>query len=76
MLAAGRGRTQDALAHLEKSLLLGSADPVVWRNAAIATVNTGGDPGTADGYLSSRTLPGRPAWAPASGRLKTIRLLC
>ncbi|SEQ29909.1 DUF5107 domain-containing protein [Arthrobacter sp. OV608] len=45
------GRTGDALAHLEKSMLLGSADPVVWRNAAIATVNTGGDPDAADRYF-------------------------
>ncbi|MCQ6270722.1 DUF5107 domain-containing protein [Pseudarthrobacter sp. R1] len=45
------GRTTDALAYLEKSLLLGSTDPVVWRNAAIARVNTGGDPAAADQYL-------------------------
>ncbi|WP_455834375.1 DUF5107 domain-containing protein [Pseudarthrobacter siccitolerans] len=45
------GRTEEALAHLEKSMLFGSTDPVVWRNAAIATVNTGGDPDAADQYL-------------------------
>ena len=45
------GRITDALVHLEKSLLFGSTDPVVWRNAAIATVNTGGDPAAADQYL-------------------------
>ncbi|CCQ46486.1 tetratricopeptide repeat family protein [Pseudarthrobacter siccitolerans] len=45
------GRTEEALAHLEKSMLFGSTDPVVWRNAAIATVNSGGDPEAADQYL-------------------------
>lgn len=45
------GRTGDALAHLEQSMACGSEDPVVWRNAAIASVNTGGDTGTADSYL-------------------------
>lgn len=46
------GRTNDALAHLEISLSLGSADPVVWRNAAIATVRTGGDSARADSYFA------------------------
>ena len=45
------GRTQDALAHLEKSIQSGSADPVVWRNGALASVNTGGDRETADSYF-------------------------
>ncbi|MDQ1053877.1 tetratricopeptide (TPR) repeat protein [Arthrobacter sp. SORGH_AS 212] len=45
------GRTTDALAYLEKAMAYGSQDPVVWRNAALATVNTGGDPGTADRYF-------------------------
>jgi tetratricopeptide (TPR) repeat protein len=45
------GRPEEALAHLEKSMLFGSTDPVVWRNAAIATVNTGGDPEAADQYM-------------------------
>lgn len=45
------GRTKDALVHLEISLARGSADPVVWRNAAIATVNTGGDATRADAYF-------------------------
>ncbi|MFF1253463.1 DUF5107 domain-containing protein [Pseudarthrobacter sp. NPDC058329] len=45
------GRTTDALAHLEKSMVLGSADPVVWRNAAVAAVNTGGDTAAADRYF-------------------------
>ncbi|HJW00522.1 MAG TPA: DUF5107 domain-containing protein [Arthrobacter sp.] len=42
------GRTGEALAHLETSIAHGSEDPVVWRNAAIATVNTGGDAAAAD----------------------------
>lgn len=45
------GRKEDALGHLEKSMTHGSADPVVWRNAALATVNTGGDLATADSYF-------------------------
>ncbi|WP_045731565.1 DUF5107 domain-containing protein [Pseudarthrobacter chlorophenolicus] len=45
------GRTADALGHLEKAMTHGSQDPVVWRNAALATVNTGGDAGVADGYF-------------------------
>jgi tetratricopeptide (TPR) repeat protein len=36
-------RTADALATLTVALELGSVDPVAWRNAALATVNTGGD---------------------------------
>jgi tetratricopeptide (TPR) repeat protein len=39
------------LGHLEKSMAHGSEDPVVWRNAALATVNTGGDLATADSYF-------------------------
>lgn len=46
------GRTSDALAALTSAMELGSADPVAWRNAAIATVNTGGDADTADHYLA------------------------
>ncbi|WP_457947460.1 DUF5107 domain-containing protein [Pseudarthrobacter sp. alpha12b] len=42
------GRTADALAHLERSTEHGSEDPVVWRNAALAAFNTGGDPTAAD----------------------------
>lgn len=45
------GRTADALDHLEKALAHGSKDPVVLRNAALAAVNTGGDPAAADAYL-------------------------
>ncbi|TDT81867.1 uncharacterized protein DUF5107 [Arthrobacter sp. AG258] len=45
-------RTKDALGHLQKALIHGSTDPVVWRNAALATVNTGGDPAAADAYLA------------------------
>lgn len=45
------GRTTDALGHLETSISLGSTDPVVWRNAAIATVNTGADAARADSYF-------------------------
>jgi tetratricopeptide (TPR) repeat protein len=36
-------RTDDALAILTVAVELGSTDPVAWRNAALATVNTGGD---------------------------------
>ena len=46
------GRTMDALTHLEKSLTHGSDNPVVWRNAALAVVNTGGDPAAADDYIA------------------------
>lgn len=46
------GRTKDALTHLEKSRTHGSENPVVWRNAALAVVNTGGDPAAADTYLA------------------------
>ncbi|OAE00276.1 DUF5107 domain-containing protein [Arthrobacter sp. OY3WO11] len=45
------GRTQEALAQLQASMANASEDPVVWRNAAIATVNTGGDAASADSYL-------------------------
>ena len=45
------GRTADALGHLEKATAHGSQDPVVWRNAALATVNTGGEAGAADRYF-------------------------
>ncbi|MDQ0730088.1 DUF5107 domain-containing protein [Arthrobacter sp. B1I2] len=46
------GRTRDALVHLEEAMTHGATDPVVWRNAALATVNTGGDPDAADAYLA------------------------
>jgi len=46
------GRTADALGHLEKAMAHGSKDPVVWRNAALAVVNAGGDPAAADTYLA------------------------
>ncbi|MGM9470386.1 DUF5107 domain-containing protein [Pseudarthrobacter sp. YS3] len=46
------GRKEDALGHLEKSMAHGSEDPVVWRNAALAMVNTGGDTATADSYFA------------------------
>jgi tetratricopeptide (TPR) repeat protein len=36
-------RTADALATLTVAIELGSTDPVAWRNAALATVNTGGN---------------------------------
>lgn len=36
-------RTEDALDSLITATKLGSIDPVAWRNAALATVNTGGD---------------------------------
>jgi tetratricopeptide (TPR) repeat protein len=42
------GRTHDALEALEAATAWGIDDPVVWRNAAIAIVNTGGDLGVAD----------------------------
>lgn len=45
------GRTGDALAHLQESTSRGSGDPVVWRNAALATVNAGGDAADADGFF-------------------------
>ena len=61
------GRTTDALAHLEKAMAHGSQDPVVWRNAALATVNTGGDPGTADRYFRPRPGTG-PRRCPAGVR--------
>jgi tetratricopeptide (TPR) repeat protein len=46
------GRTADARAALENALANGAADPVAWRNAAVATVNTGGDPDTADAHFA------------------------
>jgi tetratricopeptide (TPR) repeat protein len=42
------GRTADARAALDDALANDSADPVAWRNAAIATVNAGGDLDEAD----------------------------
>ena len=42
------GLTGDASAALERSVAGGSDDPVVWRNAAVALVNTGGDLSDAD----------------------------
>lgn len=42
------GRVHDALVALEASIAGGVGDPVVWRNAAVALVNTGGDLRTAD----------------------------
>jgi len=45
------GRTTEALAHLQASMANGSEDPVVWRNAAIAHVNTGGDAAAADSFF-------------------------
>lgn len=44
------GRTDDAAAHLERATALGSTDPVSWRNAAVATVNTGGSLDRADEF--------------------------
>ncbi|WP_382307837.1 DUF5107 domain-containing protein [Herbiconiux sp. UC225_62] len=46
------GRTADARVALENALANGSADPVAWRNAAVATVNTGGDAEAADAYFA------------------------
>ncbi|MBF4572407.1 DUF5107 domain-containing protein [Herbiconiux sp. VKM Ac-1786] len=54
------GRTEDALAALRDALALGSTDPVAWRNAAIATVNTGGSGDAADELLA-RALELSPA---------------
>lgn len=45
------GRTTEALAHLQASMANGSEDPVVWRNAAIAHVNTGGEAAAADSFF-------------------------
>ncbi|HSU45684.1 MAG TPA: DUF5107 domain-containing protein, partial [Arthrobacter sp.] len=45
------GRTRDASVQLEKAVAHGSTDPVVWRNAALATVNTGGCLTVADRYF-------------------------
>jgi tetratricopeptide (TPR) repeat protein len=42
------GRTTDALGELERSIRHGIDDSVVWRNAAVALVNTGGDLAEAD----------------------------
>lgn len=46
LLAAGR--TADALVSLEAATAGGADDPVVWRNAAVALVNAGGDLAEAD----------------------------
>ncbi|MDQ2697272.1 MAG: DUF5107 domain-containing protein, partial [Actinomycetota bacterium] len=42
------GRTGDASSALERSIAGDIDDPVVWRNAAVALVNTGGDLADAD----------------------------
>ena len=54
------GRTADALDVLHDAVALGSTDPVAWRNAAIATVNTGGSGDAADELLA-RALELSPA---------------
>ena len=46
------GRVHDALEALEAATAGGIDDPVVWRNAAIALVNTGGDLGAADDHYA------------------------
>ncbi|MCS5731775.1 DUF5107 domain-containing protein [Herbiconiux moechotypicola] len=46
------GRTDDARDTLATATQLGSTDPVAWRNAAIALVNSGGDPDRADELLA------------------------
>jgi tetratricopeptide (TPR) repeat protein len=42
------GRTSEALEQLERATRLGTDDPVVWRNAAVALVKAGGDLADAD----------------------------
>jgi tetratricopeptide (TPR) repeat protein len=44
-------RTEDARETLVAATSLGSVDPVAWRNAALATVNTGGDLDTASDLM-------------------------
>ena len=44
----GVGRVGDARSHLDAAILGGADDPVVWRNAAVALVNAGGDLAEAD----------------------------
>ncbi|MCS5716846.1 DUF5107 domain-containing protein [Herbiconiux sp. CPCC 205763] len=46
------GRASEARSALDDALANDSADPVAWRNAAVATVNTGGDPETADDFFA------------------------
>ena len=58
------GRTDDALLHLVRATALGSPDPVVWRNAAVATVNTGGSLDRAEEFYA-----GALALSPADARL-------
>ncbi|GAA1059266.1 DUF5107 domain-containing protein [Agromyces bracchium] len=42
------GRTEAALLALDRAIAAGIGDPVVWRNAAVALVNAGGDLADAD----------------------------
>jgi len=51
-LLLGERRPAEARRVLEGALAAGSDDPVVWRSAAIATVNSGGDPDAADALLA------------------------
>ncbi len=46
------GRPGDARQSLETALALGSADPVAWRNAALAIMNSTGDAERADGCFA------------------------
>ncbi|MGA1835810.1 DUF5107 domain-containing protein [Herbiconiux sp. 11R-BC] len=46
------GRPDDARRALETALALGSADPVAWRNAALAIMNSTGDAERADGCFA------------------------
>ncbi len=58
------GRIDDALRHLSRATALGSTDPVAWRNAGVATVNTGGDLDAADAFYA-----GALSLSPADPRL-------
>ena len=51
-LLLGDRRPAEAREALDAAVAAGSDDPVVWRNAAIATVNAGGDPERADELLA------------------------
>lgn len=51
-LLLGERRPADARRVLDEAIAAGSDDPVVWRSAAIATVNAGGDPDAADALLA------------------------
>ncbi len=51
-LLLGERRPAEARRVLDAALAAGSDDPVVWRSAAIATVNAGGDPDAADALLA------------------------